>query len=47
MSEDVIQELYIAREKLSKVGNPNWDICPNSKTWSDYCQDIGVEKSND
>lgn len=45
---EILQELYIAREKLSQVGNPNFTIganAPIGKTWNQYCQEIGIAKS--
>lgn len=45
---DVAQELYVAREKLARVGNPNFTIGSNdpiAKTWTQYCREIGIEKA--
>lgn len=42
---EVVRELYVAREKLSKEGRP--EITGTNvpvKTWNSYCQDIGLEK---
>jgi len=45
------QELWIAREMLSRVGNPSFQAKNATganapvKTWSDYCNDIGLLRS--
>jgi len=44
ITTSVLIELYVAREKLSEVGNPNWNKSSNSKTWSKYCEDIGASR---
>lgn len=41
---EVAQELYIAREKLSKEGRPETGTNVPVKSWNQYCQDIGLEK---
>ncbi len=42
LTDEMIDELWEARERLSKEGR-NWDKSP-SKTWSDYCRDIGSQR---
>lgn len=44
LTEDIAQELWIARELLSGVGNPNWNKSSNSQTWTQYCEDIGSSR---
>ena len=48
LSDDILEELWVAREKLSKDGvkksDPRWDKSPTLKTWSDYCEEIGSER---
>lgn len=44
LTEELVNELYIARDVLSEVGNPNWNKSSNSKTWSNYCQEIGTSR---
>jgi len=48
LTEDIFEELYIAREKMSRVGNPNFHPkkaigtnIPIGKTWDSYCDEIG------
>lgn len=43
LDNDIAHELWIAREKLSKVGR-NWNNSSNKKTWSDYCIEIGSSR---
>ena len=43
LTNDILEELWVARENLSIVGR-NWDKSPNKKTWSDYCEEIGSER---
>ena len=45
LTKDIWGELWIAREILSKEGRPKTDANAPVKTWNDYCQDIGVNKS--
>ncbi len=45
LSAEILEELWIAREKLSKDGNPHRDLTGKKfpvKTWNDYCEEIGV-----
>jgi len=42
VTEELFNELWVAREKLPKVGR-NWNKSSN-KTWSGYCQDIGSSR---
>lgn len=45
LTVEVAQELYVAREKLSKEGRP--EITGTNvpvKTWNSYCAAIGIEK---
>lgn len=44
LTEEIALELWIAREMLSQVGNPNWNKSSNSQTWSQYCKDIGSSR---
>lgn len=45
LTEQILAELWIAHEILSKVGNPHKNGTTVSiKTWNDYCEDIGVTK---
>lgn len=44
MTGGMAKDLWIAREKLSEVGNPNWNKSSNSKTWTDYCFEIGSSR---
>lgn len=43
LTDEMADELYIAREKLSKEGRPLKKTRPKApaKTWSQYCEDIG------
>jgi hypothetical protein len=41
ISAEILHELWVAREKLSQVGRPTG----NTKTWADYCKDVGLSKS--
>lgn len=43
LSIDIFEELWIAREMLSRSGNPhrNGTAVP-IKTWNDYCNEIGL-----
>jgi len=43
LTVDVAQELWIAREVLSKVGR-NWNESSDNKTWAEYCEEIGSSK---
>lgn len=45
LTSEILEELWIAREMLSKPGNPhrNGTIVP-VKTWNEYCQEIGLVK---
>ena len=43
ITEDVLKELWIAREMLSKEGGYHRENFP-SHTWNDYCEDIGLIK---
>lgn len=51
ITEDMANELWIARELLSKEGNPNFqannatgEISP-VKTWDKYCEEIGSKRN--
>ncbi len=44
MNRAMFEELWTARAILSRVGNPNWKKSSNSKTWNDYCRDIGSSR---
>jgi N6-adenosine-specific RNA methylase IME4 len=47
LSLEMMTELWIAREMLSRVGNPDFTIgtnVPIGKTWAQYCRDIKLEK---
>lgn len=47
LTEDILKELYIAREILSKPGYRT-DLVANATRlpiWDDYCQDIGVDRT--
>lgn len=42
---EILQELYIAREKLSaRERTATGTFVPMDKSWNQYCQDIGIEK---
>lgn len=41
---DILMELWVARELLSKDGVYSRDNCPTSKTWNDYCLETGLAK---
>jgi ribosomal protein S19E (S16A) len=42
---EVVNELYIAREKMSnRERTTTGTFVPMDKTWMKYCQDIGIEK---
>ena len=43
LSDDILEELWVAREKLSIVGR-NWNESSNKKTWSDYCEELGTSR---
>ena len=43
LTDDIKEELWIAREKLSIVGR-NWNESSNKKTWSDYCEELGTSR---
>ena len=47
VTQEIIDELRIAREILRDVRNPNKNNVAYAtlKTWNDYCQDIGVDRS--
>ncbi len=45
LSVEILEELWIAREKLSKAGNPHRDLIETNvpiKTWNDYCEEAGL-----
>ena len=42
LTKELATELWVAREKLSKVGR-NWNNS-SDKTWAQYCEDIGSSK---
>lgn len=45
MTSDLFNELWIAREILSKEGRPQiTETNVPDKTWDSYCQEIGIEK---
>lgn len=51
LTEDIALDLWIARELLSKVGNPNFKskntigiIIPIDNNWSEYCKEIGSSR---
>jgi len=44
ITTELANELWIAREHLSQVGNPNWNNSSNSKNWSMYCHEIGSQR---
>jgi len=44
ITKEIADELYIAREKLSKEGRPKTGTKVPVLTWSGYCQDIGIIK---
>ena len=41
---EAANELYVAREKLAKVGRPEIGTNVPVKSWNQYCHDIGIEK---
>lgn len=41
---EMVTELYIAREKLSKEGKPVITGTNIPVTWGQYCEDVGLEK---
>ncbi len=43
LTNEILEELWVAREKLSIVGR-NWNESSNKKTWSDYCEEIGTSR---
>ncbi len=47
MTLELLQELWVARENLSKIGNPYRLIGEKSpiKTWNDYCEDINQKRN--
>ena len=51
ITQEIANELWIARENLSEIGNPTganqYGNGANASipTWSDYCEEIGVNKS--
>lgn len=48
VTQDIIDELRIARQALSREGNPHRELTDANapvKTWADYCEAIGVDKS--
>jgi len=45
LTEEILEELYIARVKLSKEGRPKTDANAPVFTWSNYCNEIGIHKS--
>lgn len=48
LTVEIAKELWIAREKLSKEGNPHISLTgtnvPVKQTWAGYCEAIGLEK---
>ena len=45
VTQDIIDELKIARENLRDIRNTNGANAPLKTTWNDYCEAIGVTKS--
>ena len=48
LTNDILEELWVAREKLSKDGvkksDPRWNKSSTLRTWGDYCEDIGTSR---
>ena len=48
LHHETLEELWIAREKLSKDGvkksDPRWNKSSTLRTWSDYCEEIGTSR---
>ena len=42
MTVDMLQELWVAREKLAQEGRPKTVTNVTVKTWSGYCTDISI-----
>ncbi len=45
LTREVYHELWTAHKKLAKEGRPKTVAFATVKTWSDYCEDIGVNRS--
>jgi len=44
LTKELFDELFVAREILSKEGRPETGTIVPVKTWDGYCQDVGLEK---
>lgn len=45
LTGEILEELYIAREKLSKEGRPKTEPTGSVYTWVGYLNDIGLAKT--